>query len=312
LKFTVAEQQMLAITNTMNELGTIATMKGMRHFYRNPWQTKDFIYDRSMMMRNRQKNWDRELQRLYNVFDPKAWKYSPIIRDSFFGLIGFMDQMTALPSWIAAYDVGIDKFGDEGKAIEYADGVVRRTQATSSPKDLSEIQRGGELRKLFTAFYTFFNAFYNMMSEAHARYSSGKMNVAQLVKSYWFLLILPAALGSIVREKDIDWKEMLKAIFSYGLGAMPGIRDLGNGFISDYGYSLSPVEGLGKEIHWASQNIQSGHYEKLPKRAVMIGGYLFGVPSQQAVITAEGIIDLVEGETQNPLRLLYRKKKEKD
>jgi hypothetical protein len=313
LKVTVAEQQFLAITNTMNELGALQTMKGIRQFYGNPWRARDFIYERSPSMRARQRTWDRELEQFYGRFNPKEWKGSQAVKDSYFALIGMMDQATALPSWLAAYDAGIGRFGDEAKAVEYADGVVRRTQATASPKDLSEIQRGGELRKLFTSFYTFFNAFYNLMSETHARYRAGSMNLPQLVKSYWLLLVLPAVLGSVIREKDLDPEEILKAVFSYGMAGMPGIRDLGNAFISDYGYSLSPAEGLGKEIHWAAKNLQSGHFEKLPKRAVMIGGYLGGLPSQQIVITAEGALDLAAGETRNPFRLFYRKpKKEKD
>jgi hypothetical protein len=313
LKVTVAEQQVLAITNTMNELGVLQTLKGLKQFYRDPWRGRDFIYDRSPSMRARQKIWDRELEQFYRRFNPKEWKGSQIVRDGYFALIGMMDQAVALPTWLAAYDAGIGKFGEEGRAVEYADGVVRRTQATSSAKDLSEIQRGGEVRKLFTSFYTFFNAFYNMMSEVHARFGAGKMNVAQTLKAYWLLMILPAALGQVVRDKELDPEEILKAIFSYGLAGMPGVRDLGNAFISDYGYALSPAEGLGKEVHWAAQNLKSGHLEKLPKRAVMVGGYLFGLPSQQIVITTEGALDLARGETGNPFRLFYRKpKKEKD
>lgn len=42
----------------------------------------------------------------------------------------------------------------------------------------------------------------------------------------------------------------------------------------------------------------------------MLGGYVLGLPSRQAVITGEGALELLEDETNDILRLFFPKQRE--
>ena len=46
---------------------------------------------------------------------------------------------------------------------------------------------------------------------------------------------------------------------------------------------------------------------KIAKESARLAGYIFGLPTDQALITMEGIIDLMSGKTNKPQRLLFKK-----
>ena len=52
----------------------------------------------------------------------------------------------------------------DAKAVAHADRVVRLTQGSGKTSDLSAIQRGGELQKTVTTFFSWFNVMYNLAS----------------------------------------------------------------------------------------------------------------------------------------------------
>jgi hypothetical protein len=115
----------------------------------------EFIKESSVMVRQRKRQWDRDLAQLTREFDPGAGVSLEKAKDAMFYFIGLMDIAATYPTWLAGYEQGMAEFnGDHAKAVENADMVVRRTQPVASPKDLSSMQRGGEKRsemmKLFT------------------------------------------------------------------------------------------------------------------------------------------------------------------
>lgn len=313
VKLSVAAKQLLSLTQTMDELGMVQTVRGLREFYKNPQAAKRFVNELSPAMRQRRTAWDRELRQFYKGFSPKHFKGWEWMREAYFALISLMDSLATYPSWLAAYQAEIEKSGDQIRAINYADMVVRITQPAARPKDLAEIQRGGEIRKLLTMFYTFFSVFQNRMMAAHSKARMGRMNMAQLVRSYWYMMIMPAILGSAINEREWpkDPQTILKAIFTYGLGGIPFIRDVANGIVSVYDYTFSPVVGGPQEVQRFARAVtaEDPDAQRIAKRSIMLAGYLAGLPSAQVNVTMDGLIDMIEGKTSNPVNLLFREKK---
>lgn len=269
-------------------------------------------------MAHRDKNWDRDLAAMYKAFNPKAFSWTEPVKDSFFYFVSLVDKMAVYPSWLGAFQKALDQGKTKDQAVEYADMIVRTTQPAGSPKDMAAIQRGSEFKKLGTMFYSFFSVFQNQMMEINTRVRVGNMSIPQAMGSWFYLVIMPAVLGYVISERDIpDWEEVRNAVFRYRLGGIPFIRDLVSAFSSDYGYSLSPVEGLGKRADYLYNALAKAaegdpDWMRIAKESIHVGGYLTGLPRGQMVIAMDGAMDLAEGRTKNPLRLLLREKREKN
>lgn len=96
----------------------------------------------------------------------------------------------------------------ERRAIASADGSVRETFGSGETKDLASVQRGSELTKLFTAFYSFFNTQANAILAAYykGKYAeqplTGWQNTARwmpFAKAVLFRIILTSALGTAMK-----------------------------------------------------------------------------------------------------------------
>lgn len=319
LKVSTAMMQPLAFTQAVNELGFVPSMKGLGHFLAHPWRSVEFVNERSLAMRNRRRRWDREVADAYGKFNPAEFRGSRAVKDAFFGMMGFMDAMTAYPAWMAAYAKAMEEHGwDEAKACEFADMVVRRTQgAGGSPLDMARVQHGSELKKSLTMFYSFYSVFWNQFAELHARVGRGAAGAGDLFKGYWWLLVLPAVLGDWSHWGDYDDPEKAlkrggQAVAGYVLAGLPVLRDVVSPMLTGYGYRFSPVSDAAEAPVdlWRAMQARKDRPRKVAKAAIMAAGYFWGLPSRQAVIGMEGALDLMQGRTDNPARLLFPAPKE--
>lgn len=154
----------------------------------------------------------------------------------------------------------------EQRSIEEADGAVRDVFSSGETKDLASIQKGSEINKLFTSFYSFFNSQANAILGA---YYQGKfsdknkfMRWMPAAKAVMYRIILTSAVSTILKmaltgdgsddndkyrkEKDADGKEkkveiplmerflnqLYKNILSTATGTMWGIRDIASLYIN--------------------------------------------------------------------------------
>ena len=312
LKVSVALKQGGSFTQTINRLGVKPALEGVNAFYRNPVKMKEFVDQRSPMMRYRRETFDRELRDYINRnlgnlkdFDVDKHKF-------YFTMISTVDQLTVYPTWTGAYLQGQEKFkGNEQKAIEYADMITRRTQPASAPKDLPAIQRGSEFQKLFTMFYTHFSNVYNETARTSGMLKQGKISKEEAAVSYWWTVIAPAVIGGVIggkilKEKGVAGKAKAvgKEIVGYGSAAFPIVGNIVSSMMSGYPYTATPVEQLPKSVVSAVRGKKPA--TKL-KHGIKAAGYLFGLPTPQALITGEGVHDMITGETKNPMRLFLSK-----
>jgi hypothetical protein len=243
-----------------------------------------------------------------------------MMKESFFYLIGLMDAVATYPSWLGAYRRGMRQFqGDEARAVDYADHVVRTTQPAASPKDLAQVQRGTEFWKIFTSFYTFFSVFYGRASmragQARAR---GVKGLPQAMASFMLLYAIPSALSYIISERRVpdvgdeeDRKELLKAMASYGIATVPVARDVMSAILTKFDYTMSPTQGAFDSVARMVKTMTKDDVDEWQafKRSVEVAGYWGHLPSRQIIITTEGIIDLSRGRTDDWSRLLFPEKR---
>lgn len=158
----------------------------------------------------------------------------------------------------------------ESRSIAEADKSIREVFGSGQTKDLASIQKGGELLKLFTPFYTFFNTQANAILQA---YYKGKFmkpttmgeNITRwlpVARSFLYRIVLTSALSTMLRmtllgdgsddkhkyekvknaegtEEKIEIPAMQRFLTQFGkntlstmAGTMWGVRDIASFFIN--------------------------------------------------------------------------------
>ena len=119
-----------------------------------------------------------------------ASKLTGAIMNNGFKLIGLTDNIFAYPLWYSEYrktlneeiQMGHDNETAQKAAIAAGDRAVVRVIGSGEMKDLSRAQKGGEIAKAFTMFYTFYNALYNMVAN---KYYAGLQAAERSGKTGW-------------------------------------------------------------------------------------------------------------------------------
>ncbi len=310
-KISVSLKQIGSIGQTADRVGTGRTINAMMRFYTNPNEMKAFVDNRSVSIRNRGDSYEQNLKdRYHEVVASQFQNKFKKMENSFFAMIQFVDSLAVYPSWIAAYEKGIEDFdSNETKAIEYADMVVRTTQPTASPKDLPSIMTGNQLQRMFTMFYTYMSISHNNLREAGISWRSGQINTFTFAKALYLRLIIPGLIGALVNEIGEDEWDTMRVTgntLSLGVGGLPYLRDLANFVMSDYGYTVSPIEGAGKSGEWLWKELTKDERDALDiaKAMIQVAGYAKGLPSSQVLTTIDGILN-----EDNPVYWAIRRKK---
>jgi site-specific DNA-cytosine methylase len=320
-KLTTAMVQPTGFFSSAAALPKGVLAKHVASFYGAPQGMKQkvaFVYERSVEMRTRAKSLDRDIRDTLRQLGPEG-KIDAVKR-SFFYLTGMMDMGVAVPTWLAAYEVGMEQFdGDEAKAIDYADQTVRTTQSSGLQKDLAQIQRGDPRMKMFTAFYSFFSASYNMMVD-QARGVRRPADMPKFVANMALLTFLPAIASELMMgrgpeddEEPEGWaKWMAATTLKYALSGFVGVRDVVNALGSNFGYAGSPVGSAVESLVRLGKQIGQGEADRgLVKAAVDTAGPVLHLPSRQAWITAEGIYLWAEGADITPFEMFVTRDPDK-
>lgn len=210
-------------------------------------------------------------------------------------------QLVDTITWIAKYRESMDAQLAAGKteseadevSIAVADQTVIDTQGSGRIGDLSAIQRGGELAKLFTMFYGYFNVQANLIGEQYGK--AQEQGGAQWIRSATTILMVgPVAtiLTNLIKaglrgdERGEDAEEMAKRMALEQLGTAAGLlvgtREVSGAIESGFGYSgpasLSAFGNATKMI----QDIKQGDLDGIAKGAISTVGSLTGAPSRVA------------------------------
>lgn len=186
---------LLNVTNAplmMMYCGVDNFVSAFKDFYSHPEQNLRLVNGLSPFMAKRSERMDTNLREAMESQNKQlhASKLTQAIMDNGFKLIGMTDNMFAYPLWYSEYrktlnqeiQMGHDNETAQRNAISAGDRAVVRVIGSGEMKDLSKAQKGGEMAKALTMFYTFQNALYNMAAN---KYYAGLQAAERAGKTGW-------------------------------------------------------------------------------------------------------------------------------
>lgn len=183
-------------------VGAANFLNYVRKFYAAPEKNWRFVNGISPFMAERSERMDTNLREAMEKSQLKVKGKSgnlvlhgiqsihEAIMDNGFKLIGLTDNMFAYPLWYGSYIQTLNEELQAGKtnaeaqkqAIAAGDRAVIRVIGSGEMKDLSQFQKGSELARTLTMFYSFQNALYNMLAN---KYYAGVQNAELAGKIGW-------------------------------------------------------------------------------------------------------------------------------
>ena len=293
---------------------------GLSKMLQNPRATYRWVTEKSGEMALRMETKDANLREIINDIRGKTDLISEAKQFGMKG-IGYADLMVSLPTWIGGYEKALSEGKSEESAIMAGDAAVRLSQGAGAAKDKSAVMStSNEFLKIVTLFYTPFSALYSRLRSIgfDAREIGDAPTVA--ARLFWAVLI-PSILGELLAGRSPDpedepeeWaKWFLKTAGTYPFMSIPVVRDIVNGSVSDYGYTVSPLAQVGEKTAkvgsdvWSmiekgvdpNKEVSEEDIQKLAKDTYKASSYWFGIPTRQLEITGSYMIDLVDG-TEEP------------
>lgn len=265
-----------------------------------------FAMENSEYMRHRYQNFDRDL----NDMAAKLTVKGRLLPDTatMLALMGLVDRGVSVPLWNAAFKDGMVQFeNDNAKAADYADHIVRQTQGSGRDVDLPKIMSGhggyGQLKRLFTMFYSYFNSQLQMLVRAGAiakreASSNPGLAIAKFTVQFVMIAVLPAILTEMMmgnggddEDEDKLAKRYARALAMYGAGMFPIVRDISSYTWSvfdkdtyNYGYKISPVQSAGEGVVKGISSladITAGEGDIVDTKNVIMGtSFAFGLPGK--------------------------------
>lgn len=267
-RVSVALQNALNIPVAFYRIGIGNTIRAVNHaglgFYGHGTttynNTRDFVLEQSIFMRERVQTLDKDLKQGLSIAgkglrlgdtNVGGYKVEQLanVRDDInqmgFRLLTETDFALSIPVWKFAYDQkqaeligkeGVSPEWIEQQSIEAGDRAVRDIFGSGDTKDAAAIQRSRSIfTQLFVPFYSYANTLYNIITEGnYARKDNG--DYARFVKMLWWLLVAPAigmmAYKSMTNGDDDKPEDLAKSfieeLVAQGTMGVPIIRDMSN------------------------------------------------------------------------------------
>jgi predicted GNAT family acetyltransferase len=304
LSMTTSLLQFTGVTQSIVRVGYAPMARGIMEFAARPMESIKKVREASTFMRDRGLVLNRELSEITNRLGAQKSN----LTNFYFFPIQALQTSVDIPTWLAAYGKAAGEGEQHELAISIADQAVRDSQSSGQMQDLAEAQRGGAWKKLWTNFYSYFSATYNLSAES-IRGFKRKPSIAsgaKLAADFVMLYTVPAALGLIIREglrgdfDDADEDELaealLRAQLSAMLGVFPYVRELG-GVIEGFDYRGPAGASILAQLGDVATQVGQGEVDESMLRAVnRAAGTAFHYPAAQVDRTVRGMIAVSEGE----------------
>jgi hypothetical protein len=199
----------------------------------------------------------------------------------------------------------------EADAVYFADKTVRNAHGGAGIKDMAAVQRGPELMKLFTMYYTFWNHNYNRirdtgraLGEAATWKDSDRAGMI-IMRSLMYTIGAQAVHGLFKPPKEEDDDHSWLKWFAEEIGAaatagIPVARDLYAHYVGGRDYTVTPaaaiVDAVGRSGQDAAHAMMGEDVsDKWIKHSLNTTGYVLGLPLGQASNAAQFLWDVQEG-----------------
>ena len=315
--------QPIGILQTAAVLGGQWCLTGIGDYMRDPIKAKRLVEEKSDMMAARSRTRFKEVAEVQlRLRGTVGRARDKMMRMAYMPIVA-MQAVVDIPTWLGAYNKALSEGMPDLDAVAYADRIVIEAQGSGRLADLSRIEREKGFTQLFTTFYSFFNAAYNIAAVTK--------DTTKGMERAWKLLLLlcmQPVIETFLREglkaavsnkDDDDWlrKTSIKAALSvpnFSLNLMVGLRELASITELLTGQSVNPYQGpaglrlatdtlkfAGKVGHAFKQGEID---EAVVKAAVSEGGLLLGYPVAPINRAISGANAIRKGETSNPATLL--------
>ena len=266
-----------ALLNTLNifpitdYLGTARTLDALQNFYSKPKENWDFAMNRSIFLRERAETMDRDAGEVlrkefiggYGKVADTIIRGEKAIEAHAFDMLAMTDLALACPLWLSEYQRVYQESNQniaemspdaitrlEMEAVAAGDRAVRKIFGSGEMKDLAPVQRGGEITKSVSMFYSYFNVVFNALYGGYAQGRMQAMNegattvlgqslgirIAPLVRKLVFWTLFTGVVEGLERsaidyaaggsDDPEEWiKKMVKGVSDNVFGTIPIIRD---------------------------------------------------------------------------------------
>ena len=323
----VAAIQPVGILQTSVQIGKANTLAGLGLMMTRPWIGKNNIFEyvstQSNVMAQREETFHKDIADASSLISDSYIKRhlprgtSEFVTNSLFYGIRKTQRFVDTWTWLAAKRDGMRRFeNDEARAIEYADRMVVRSQASGNFQERTAFERGSinpkvrqsELVRAFTALISYFMAKNNVAYERTKK--TNFKNPGQVIgwaTDMMLLYVVEAAIVGIIRgawpDEDEAGEEYGPQVLAY-LGAeganslfagIPMVRE----FVSEAaGFRGGGVfSSVVADVAKVTEQIGQGEMDQaLLTSANNLGGTLFKYPSGQINKTARALALEAEGE----------------
>lgn len=320
--------QPLGLTQSASRIGVKWVARGVSDLFKDPAGANakvGWIYEQSPFMRDRALTMQREIAELRNRLAAKGPFRTAMERvvpapmldavgGSYFYLIGKGQLVADLPTWLGQYSKSIEAGEDHDRAVNIADQAVIDSQGSGLVKDLAGVQRGSEMLRLWTNFYSYFNATYNLMADrTNDLRRVGVKDLPYYAVDMLLLSVVPATLTSLLYQllhgmipgagddDDHDWGDVATRVAAdnvqYLLGTMVGVREVAGALSGSLGYSGPAGARVFSELGRLGKQTAQGEADEAAFRAAnSVAGILFHYPATQLDRSVRGTLTWLEGD----------------
>ena len=169
--------QPIGIINTTAVIGHKWTAKGLSRFLTmGPRAAFKFAAGKSGAFENRARTRFRELAEIQAYSESSLGRFRNNVERYAYSMIVFTQMLVDVPTWLGAYEKALSEGCVDAEAVARADRAVVDAQGGGRLMDLSAVERGGPLSRIFTVFYTFFNSILNTVMVS--KHTKGRMAFA--------------------------------------------------------------------------------------------------------------------------------------
>ena len=307
-----AAVQITGFVPAIARIGGKYTAVGLSAWLSNPWAAARSANEQSDFMANRSRTRFRELNEVANTLNGN--KVRLFLSRYAYWLMMKVQQVVDTVVWHGALAKALSEGHGQESAARLADQAVLDTQGGGQVKDQSALERGGNLPKLFTVFYSYMNAALNQ-GVVQIYTQQDRMRLAAELLLIW---VIPNVLTVLMKEALVPGddgedlaKKLAKEQISFMLGLFVGLRELSSlGSIvtggKNFGYSgPGGTRVIADAQQFFQQSRQGEADEAFVRASISFAGSLFGLPAAQANRSLKGYRALKEGKTDNPAALLF-------
>lgn len=262
-------QQVTGFSNVLLRVRAANLAEALWAYTRDPKGVSEAAASASVFLANRMNSDIFEARQTINqltTLNPSAREKAVDFaqRHAYFMQSALQNVMDVI-SWTGAYNQATARGDVEADAIRFADSVIRETQGSMAPEDVSRFETGTPFMRMFTQFAGYFNMMANLNATEVQQVARGvglRKGAGRLFYVYLMGFAVPAIIGDAIAKglrggwEDEDGDGYMDDLFAwffvsqakFGLAMVPGVGQVGNALIGtttgqpyDDRVSLSPA-----------------------------------------------------------------------